>query len=396
MATALQIAANQRNAQRSTGPRTEEGKTIARANSLKHGLSSQVIAPEVDGACENSEKTCKSRLDQWAPDVTVKTPYHAYQLQELVDASIAVDRCKKEGKLRRKQLAKLARANGQAWKDQQKRFIARLAKSLKRNPQEVSLQLRSTPEGRAWLIEEWDRLEILVREGERPLWTDRHSNHALDLMGKPKSDREAYLKRNNLLQTSRQIRAEIAAQIAELRELCKADAEETEQARRIQAGQMGFENDATLNFIGRCEASARRTFNRALRELRKPVVVPEPKVKAPKLIQTEVLEPEIPSPDVEPSEVAQPEIIFAVETPVERPQGEPGDARESAPETEETNPILGAGSEVEEAPKVEIHQQVEANSNRSGRARREIERAQREKAKKARKAAREARRAHRG
>jgi len=38
MATAKQIAANRRNAQRSTGPRTPEGKTAAAHNALKTGL----------------------------------------------------------------------------------------------------------------------------------------------------------------------------------------------------------------------------------------------------------------------------------------------------------------------------------------------------------------------
>ncbi len=38
MATEKQIAANRRNAQKSTGPRTQQGKTIASRNSQKHGL----------------------------------------------------------------------------------------------------------------------------------------------------------------------------------------------------------------------------------------------------------------------------------------------------------------------------------------------------------------------
>ena len=41
MATAAQIAANRRNAQHSTGPRTAEGRAAVRLNSLTHGLRAQ-------------------------------------------------------------------------------------------------------------------------------------------------------------------------------------------------------------------------------------------------------------------------------------------------------------------------------------------------------------------
>ena len=45
------IAANRANALKSTGPRTDEGKEITRANALKHGLSSLVVVPgEEQGA----------------------------------------------------------------------------------------------------------------------------------------------------------------------------------------------------------------------------------------------------------------------------------------------------------------------------------------------------------
>ena len=51
MATAAQIAANRANAQKSTGPRTPEGKSASRFNSLKHGLdAASVVIPGEDPA----------------------------------------------------------------------------------------------------------------------------------------------------------------------------------------------------------------------------------------------------------------------------------------------------------------------------------------------------------
>ena len=44
MATAAQIEANRRNARKSSGPRTEDGKRRSRENALKHGLTGAGIA----------------------------------------------------------------------------------------------------------------------------------------------------------------------------------------------------------------------------------------------------------------------------------------------------------------------------------------------------------------
>ena len=50
------LEANRRNAQRSTGPRTEEGKSQSRRNALKHGiLASAVLIAEGEGAEDSSE-----------------------------------------------------------------------------------------------------------------------------------------------------------------------------------------------------------------------------------------------------------------------------------------------------------------------------------------------------
>jgi hypothetical protein len=49
MATAAQIAANRANSQKSTGPRTPEGKAASRFNALKHGLdAASILLPGED------------------------------------------------------------------------------------------------------------------------------------------------------------------------------------------------------------------------------------------------------------------------------------------------------------------------------------------------------------
>jgi hypothetical protein len=54
VATEKQIQANIRNAQSSTGPKTEEGKNASKANAVQHGLASAELVPV--GARENFEE----------------------------------------------------------------------------------------------------------------------------------------------------------------------------------------------------------------------------------------------------------------------------------------------------------------------------------------------------
>jgi hypothetical protein len=51
MATPAQIAANQANARKSTGPRSVEGKSVSRFNALKHGMdAASIVIPGEDPA----------------------------------------------------------------------------------------------------------------------------------------------------------------------------------------------------------------------------------------------------------------------------------------------------------------------------------------------------------
>lgn len=59
MATEKQIAANRRNAQRSTGPRSAAGKSISSRNALRHGLS---LPQNRDAATMSELKALSSKI----------------------------------------------------------------------------------------------------------------------------------------------------------------------------------------------------------------------------------------------------------------------------------------------------------------------------------------------
>jgi hypothetical protein len=70
MATAAQIAANRANSQKSTGPRTPEGKAASRFNALKHGLdAASILLPG-----EDPDAYDRMVADYAAPINTPKTP----------------------------------------------------------------------------------------------------------------------------------------------------------------------------------------------------------------------------------------------------------------------------------------------------------------------------------
>lgn len=74
------LAANRRNALRSTGPRTAAGKKQSRLNACRHGLTSQVVVlPEDDMIAYKA--FCQGYFAEWGP----KTPTESQLVQTLID-----------------------------------------------------------------------------------------------------------------------------------------------------------------------------------------------------------------------------------------------------------------------------------------------------------------------
>jgi hypothetical protein len=59
VASARQIAANRRNAQKCTGPKTAEGKRASRMNALKHGMSARILVLPYEDEIEYHELRAK-------------------------------------------------------------------------------------------------------------------------------------------------------------------------------------------------------------------------------------------------------------------------------------------------------------------------------------------------
>src|SRR5215468_6853607 len=91
MATAAQITANRANAQKSTGPRTVEGKSASSLNALKHGAdSASLLLPGEDPALYqriaaeyNRDIRPAGALEQFQVDTLIRTDWQRRRLQRI-------------------------------------------------------------------------------------------------------------------------------------------------------------------------------------------------------------------------------------------------------------------------------------------------------------------------
>ncbi|WZO98533.1 hypothetical protein EP7_000113 [Isosphaeraceae bacterium EP7] len=167
------IDANRRNALRSTGPRSAEGKAKARRNSLIHGLAGDgVVVPDAEG------KAIQERADQWNSSLRPTNAFEMGLVETIAIESIRIDRCRVEERLVRDFRARRAQA---CWGDERKAEIARLGRSLAARPEEISAKLGTTSPGCDWMIARWRMLgHALDKTGT---WTDAQASMALDLLG---------------------------------------------------------------------------------------------------------------------------------------------------------------------------------------------------------------------
>src|SRR5450631_1211196 len=91
MATPAQISANRANAQKSTGPRSVEGKSASRFNALKHGIDADsIVIPGEDPADYDAlrahylhEYRPQSASESFHVDAMLRADWHRRRLQQV-------------------------------------------------------------------------------------------------------------------------------------------------------------------------------------------------------------------------------------------------------------------------------------------------------------------------
>ncbi|MBY0398343.1 MAG: hypothetical protein K2X91_18000, partial [Thermoleophilia bacterium] len=178
MTSLRQIEANRRNAAKSTGPVTPEGKDRSRRNALVHGLAGDgAVLPDSDAAL------VAERLQTWRVGYELATPEDEWAFQELVVNATRVDACRaRESAL----LAHEAARASVSWDEDRRAEAEDLAARLAGKPGRTSARLETTAAGCRWLIARWGDLA-------RP-WADDQAEAcaalAADLLGLPADARD--------------------------------------------------------------------------------------------------------------------------------------------------------------------------------------------------------------
>ena len=285
IASPARRAANLANAQKSTGPKTDEGKARSRANAYKHGLAGEgvVQSPEEDAEVA-------FRFGELAAELKPDGPVAEMLVHQIASTSLRLERSAEQesrhiGRRRRHAVAD----HDQAMWAEADALIA----DLNDNPAASARRLLRTPEGIEAAIATWFGLKAdLVSDSPRS-WTARHGELAVNLTGRRLGDVPvASIKRISnavfgdfgLLARSegagldneeRQswAKARLAAMIDEEVEALQACFEnldhEAFELDRIEApGRALFDPSKEATLARRYEAAAERGMFRSLRDLR--------------------------------------------------------------------------------------------------------------------------------
>jgi hypothetical protein len=197
--------ANRRNAARSTGPKTPEGKAASSRNAVKHGLT----ANEILLAHENRD-AYDARLQTWLDHDQPTDPGHVAAIERLVYTQFRLDRCTRHETETTKQ--RVLHAAGRFDADELasaytlgRRLIddpiqrdpdagdfklqvigAKHDRWFNDEPAVLLLQLQSTAQGVDWLLARWREL-LQILESELS-WNFYYQNRAIRLLGKRVDD----------------------------------------------------------------------------------------------------------------------------------------------------------------------------------------------------------------
>jgi hypothetical protein len=176
-----QRLANIRNAQKSTGPKTQEGKQASRANALKHGLSGEgVVLPQ------KMAQAVEQRLASWLPLLKPEDEMQLWYAKRYCIESVRIDYCFQEEPILLNELTQKAR---ESWELNRTLEARQLMRRLHNRPEIVQGQLLQTKQGCEEILLRWEHLAKQL-ERNNGVWGEADWKMALNLLGVAKDRRD--------------------------------------------------------------------------------------------------------------------------------------------------------------------------------------------------------------
>ena len=195
MATAAQIEANRRNAQKSTGPKTERGKARARRNAVTHGMTARTIMPVLP---QEDPKELEDRTQQAITAMKPRNPLEHDLVCRAVRLAGELDRAERVGMAHLAHRVRMATRSGtdtvsaeelKKVHDLGSKLFFQAAigpgysdSSADDYPAVIVRRLEESAEGCRWLLARWaEILNLLDREAA---WGDPEIIRFVGLLGK--------------------------------------------------------------------------------------------------------------------------------------------------------------------------------------------------------------------
>jgi hypothetical protein len=192
MASAAQVEANRRNAQKSTGPRTEAGKARIRLNALKSGAFSRAVTPVLP---HEDPRELEGRIQQWSEDLEPQNAVErdlaarAARLSWVLERAERYETAHLARRVRKAQLKLTARRTQQVCDLGRKllynpgpRGLANSKRPWDDNPAAFLRGLEESVQGCQWLLERWRELQNLTARSVE--WTRADMFKLIRLQGK--------------------------------------------------------------------------------------------------------------------------------------------------------------------------------------------------------------------
>jgi hypothetical protein len=293
--------ANQRNAQKSTGPKTEAGKLVSRLNSLTHGMRSEhgLTPPHLTEAVAKHHQML---IDAYHPE----TDNQRWLLGQVADAAARLDYCQF---MIRAQIDDMADRADLCWDEDRTRAVEEIAARLRKDPSRTASRLRETSQGCRWILARWDALSVPLAENVG--WDEDQCNLAATLMGIGPDLRAAYPTLNPSANPDGQ--ATILCEHAESIHTLMTEALEPLDAKERELTRLGFPLRPSKELLRfeRYESKLRKVYNdamQAFRQSRAERVIESEPTTLPNPEPITCLEPD---PEPEPAPRIEPRSMIA-------------------------------------------------------------------------------------